>query len=128
MGFKSFSKISTILNMLYIFCDCCGNYCYFGQKCWKITARNQIIFHIFSFKLWIFREQIVGLSLPWDGDSGSEADDLITTLILCMVLELSLPFCSYTNRKLGQNLTGQDVLLFAYSIYLLRFQEEIAVS
>ena len=49
MGFKSFSKISTILNMLYILCDCCGNYCYFGQKGWKITARNQIIFHIFSF-------------------------------------------------------------------------------
>ena len=39
-----------------------------------------------------------------------------------------LPFCSCTNRKLCQNLTGQDVLLFTYSIYLLHFQEEIAVS
>lgn len=56
--------------MLYIFCDCCGNYCYFGPKGWKIPAKksnySSLYSHLFFFP--VYKKCILENSLRADAE------------------------------------------------------------
>lgn len=64
---KVLAKISTIINMLYIFCDCCSITVILAQRL-EDSNRNQIILHLFSFIFPSLQKCILENSLRADAE------------------------------------------------------------